>query len=148
MAVVQHQESELPHPSMAVQDSAMLRNHAGATILREAEGDLPVFPNPVVMPLVPWFQYRRVNLGGGGREMMPSHIPHSLRKNSISERRTMVPAFFICAWQHGQVVGSPPQILLIRDFQSGFSWCFFLGVGSGRMNSMFSPRPDFCLLPV
>ena len=76
--------------------------------------------------------------GGGGKEMMPSHIPQSLRKNSISARRMIVPTFFIWARQQGQVVGSPPQIRWMRDFQSGFSACFFLRTGSGRMNKVLS----------
>ena len=90
--------------------------------------------------------------GGGGSEIIPSHIPHNRRKNSISARPMMVPTFFICDRQQGQVVGSPPQIRLIRDFQSGFSACFFLGVCSGRMNKVLSrdseskPREEFLVL--
>lgn len=82
---------------------------------------------------------------GKSSEAIPSHIPQSFRKNSISVRRMMVPTFFIFARQHGQVVGSPPQIRLMRDFQPGFSVCFFLGFGSGRMNNVLSADSESCL---
>ena len=60
--VVLRRKPGLSHLPKAAQDLATLRNHAGATILREAEGDLPGFPSPAVIPQVPLSRYRRVDL--------------------------------------------------------------------------------------
>ena len=48
---------------------------------------------------------------------MPSHKPQSRRKNSISARRRIIPAFFMVPLQQGQRSGSSPQVLRMRSRQ-------------------------------
>ena len=61
LAAVLRRRPGLSRLPMAIRDFAIPQNRADATILREVEGVLPVFPSLEVVLRVPSSRYRRVD---------------------------------------------------------------------------------------